>query len=164
MYADGVRLIALRALGERSLADDIAQEAVARAIAVLAEGRGETIGDLRAFIYGIARHLIADAHRARDRTVALDGVAEPPEPRLDALETTIADEERRQVRAALKELPPRDRNILRLCFFEGLDAVAIAARLRESVVTIRKRKSRALERLRRAFFNGHEPPPGPTES
>lgn len=155
VYAAGVRLVALRALGNPALADDIAQEAVARAISMVAADRADAVADMGAFVYGIARHLIADVHRARDRTIPLDAIAEPAEVAIDALEAAIATEERQLVRAALAGLSVSDRNILRLTFFDGLNADEIARRLRDSAVNIRKRKSRALQRLRRAFLGGH---------
>jgi RNA polymerase sigma-70 factor (ECF subfamily) len=154
VYAAGIRLLALRALGDASLADDIAQEAVTRAIAAIASGRGDSIADVGGFVYGIARHLIADVHRARGRTVELDAVPEPPAPAVNALDAAIAEEDRRRVRAALDELPPADRDLLRCFFLEGLRAEEVGERLGETPVNIRKRKSRALERLRRLF--GHE--------
>jgi RNA polymerase sigma factor (sigma-70 family) len=153
VYAEGVRIIALRALGDAALADDVAQEAVTRAIAAVAEGRD--VDDLGAFVYGIARHLIADAHRGRARTVPLGAVPEPPAPQTDALDAAIAAEDAGRVRAAIAQLPEGERELLYLYFVEGLHADDIARRLRESPVTIRKRKSRALERLRQVFA-GHD--------
>ena len=44
-----------------------------------------------------------------------------------------------------------DRDLLGLCYFEGLTAVEIADRLGEPPERIRKRKSRAVERLRQAL-------------
>lgn len=151
LFADGVRLIALRALGDPELADDVAQEAVTRAIASLASERDTPIADLGGFVYGIARHLIADVHRARGRTLPVDSIPEPVEPSPGALDATIAHEDRERVRLALAELETPDRDLLRLYFVDGLDADAIGKRLGETAVNIRKRKSRALERLRRLF-------------
>ena len=162
VYVEGVRLIALRRLGDASLADDVAQEAITRAIASLAAGRSEPIGDLGAFVYGIARHLITDLHRGGGRTVPLDSVAEPLEPRADALDQAIASEERHQVHEALAQLDPADRQLLTQFFVEGLDADAIATRLGSTAVNIRKRKSRLLERLRRLVRGSHENGSGST--
>lgn len=155
LYADGIRLIAMRALGDPALADEVAQESVTRAIASLATAREQPIIDVGGFVFGIARHLIADVHRARGRTQSLDSVPEPRTQSPTALEIVIADEDARKVRSALHELAPSDRNLLRLFYVDGLDADEIGQRLGETSVTIRKRKSRALERLRRAF-TGHE--------
>lgn len=162
VYAEGVRLIALRRLGDASLADDVAQEAITRAISSLVDGRSEPISDLGAFVYGIARHLIADLHRGGGRTVPLESVAEPLEPRASALDTAIAAEERQQVNDALQRLDAADRDLLTQFFIEGRDADDIARRLGSTAVNIRKRKSRLLQRLRRLVKGGHESDPSPT--
>lgn len=168
LYADGVRLIALRATGDESTAADIAQEAITRAM-IAWTGRAsregaDAIGDLRAFVYGIARHLVADVHRERGRTRAIDDVPDPVEPAADALAAAVAAEDRRRLRAALGELSWRDRVILRLCYFDALDVEEIARRLGDNPVNVRKRKSRALERLRRVFLQRHEGEGEPTDT
>lgn len=154
VIADGIRLIALRALGDPAQAEDIAQEAITRAIASLAAGRETPISDPGAFVYGIARHLIADMHRREARRVALEGVPEPIEPKPDALERAIAADERERVRHAMSGLAEPDRQILRLFFVQGLTAEEVGVRFGETAITIRKRKSRALARLRQAFLGG----------
>lgn len=161
IYAEGVRLIALRRLGDASAADDIAQEAITRAISSLATGRAEPIADLGAFVYGIARHLIADLHRGAGRTVALEEIVEPAESRPGALDLAVANEERQQVRDALNELSAADRDLLRQFYSDGREAEEIASRLGTTVVNIRKRKSRLLERLR-ALVRGHDNGVAPT--
>lgn len=154
VYAEGVRLIALRALGDPAQAADVAQEAITRAIASLADGRPDPIRDVGGFVYGIARHIIADLHRSQSRNVPIDETPEVPTAHPDALESAIAEEDRQRVRSALQELPASDRDLLHDFFVDGLTADVIAARLGETPVNIRKRKSRALERLRRVF-GGH---------
>lgn len=158
----GVRIMALRALGDLEAADEAVQETLARAIAALRDGRLRDRAKLGAFVAGIARHVIADVFRARQRTLPIEAlplnvaVAKASDP----LARIISDEERRRLEVALAQLSLRDRDILRMCFFEGLSPAEVAARLGESAERIRKRKSRALERLRRAFLDarqeGHE--------
>ena len=151
----GLRILALRRLGDPDAAEEVAQECLARTIAALRNGKGPEAGKLGAFAAGIARHVIADMHRARQRSVPLDTLSPPDEARTnpDALSTLILATERDAVRAALTHLSVQDREILRLCFFEGLTPTEIANRLGEPATRIRKRKSRALERLRAAFLS-----------
>jgi RNA polymerase sigma-70 factor (ECF subfamily) len=61
----------------------------------------------------------------------------------------LRDEERIRVRAALEQLPPRDREVLVLLYMEDLSAVEIAAILGLSEGAVRARHLRALDRLRR---------------
>lgn len=158
-YAEGAYLVALGALRDPSLAEDVAQEAVARAIAAVAARHKDAISNLGGFVYGIARHLIADSHRKSGRTTALTAATEISDNRADALSAAVSEEQQRTVHAALQRLSQADRNVLYLCFFEGLEPAEIANRTGEPPERVRKRKSRALERLRQIFLRepGHEP-------
>lgn len=63
-------------------------------------------------------------------------------------------------------LPAADRELLRLSYFEGLEPAQIAERMGEVATRVRMRKSRALDRLRRAFLEApaprYEPGAAPT--
>ncbi len=148
----GVRMIALRSLGNVEDADEVAQETLARAFHAVEEGRLETPEKLGAFVTGIARHVIADTHRRRNRTLPPGSelpVAGHPADQLVAL---IAAEQAHRIRFALSTLSPTDREVLRLSFYEGLEPAEIAERLAEPAPRVRKRKARALDRLRLAFL------------
>jgi hypothetical protein len=56
------------------------------------------------------------------------------------------------LRAAFDELSVSDQQLLRLCFHEDRSPTEIAAALSEPPERVRKRKSRALERLRQEFL------------
>lgn len=147
--ADGLEIIALRALGNTEDARDAVQETLARAIEVL---RTRGIPDsytLDAFLYGIVRHVIADQVRLR-RRVGRGGRA--PEhltaPLPSALEQLVNREEREAVARGLAQLPAADRRLLTRCFVHGERPGQIAVRLGQPAERIRKQKSRALERLR----------------
>lgn len=164
----GIRILALRRLGDPEAAEEVAQETLARALAALRNGRGpEEEGKLGAFVTGIARHVIADTLQARGRTVSLETAqtSDPEDSRPDPLTALIAAAEREAVRSALVRLSPRDQQILELCFFDGLKPQEVARRLGEPDSRIRKRKSRALERLRGALAEarGHETTAQPTK-
>ncbi len=165
----GVRLIALRALGNAELADEVAQETIVRAFHSLRTSRPEKLG---AFVAGIARHVIADIIRARPREVPLDALAPDAEPRTqrDMLAMLCDAHEHAQVHQALGLLSHDDRELLRLVFFDGLSPGEIAVRIGAPPERIRQRKLRALGRLRSAFNEAidstaprHVSPPGPTE-
>lgn len=156
----GLRAMALRALGDPDVADEVAQETLARTVEALREGRVWEGASLGTFARGIARHVIADVFRRRDRIRGLDALPEAAErpPSSDALSLLISAQERERLLQALRQLSAGDREILQLSYFEGLTPADIAERLDEPPVRIRKRKSRALDRLRRAFLDttGHE--------
>jgi RNA polymerase sigma-70 factor (ECF subfamily) len=161
--------MALRALGNADAAEEAAQEALARALAALANGRAREIQNLGAFVHGIARHVIADVQRGGKRLVGAEVLANQPDPAStqDALGRAVAAEERECVRAALRRLSSGDREILHLSFYEGLTPAEVADRLGEPALRVRKRKSRALERLRRVFLgatSGHDATAGSTNN
>lgn len=148
-----------RALGDVDEARDVVQETLARALAALRDNRIPPSVPIEAFVYGIARHVIADVRRRRMR----DGVptVDPGAlhaPDLSPLDALIQREERDLVARALSALPPADRDLLERCFVGGERVAAIAAQLGQPADRIRKRKSRALGRLReglRRSSHGH---------
>src|ERR1700674_4454018 len=81
LLRSGIRLMALRALGDADAADDVAQESLARAVDVLRCPPA----NLGAYVAGIARHVIADHFRMRQRVVPLDQLS------ADALPAAGAD-------------------------------------------------------------------------
>jgi len=154
----GLQIMALHALGDREAADEIVQETLVRALEALQSGRFRDAGDLGAFVRGIARHVIADALRGRQRSVPLHAV--PPLRGGETLENPlgrlIKQEELSRLRVALAGLSPEDQEVLHLSYFEGMAPREIGERSGEPGPRIRKRKSRALKRLREAFLGSPE--------
>jgi RNA polymerase sigma factor (sigma-70 family) len=171
---DGLRIIALRALGDPDAADEAVQETISRAVIALADGRLADPAKFAAYVAGIARNVCSHIRRDRKNTVSLDGadatgmpVADPAlETRSDPLEALISAAETERLRVAFSALSPEDQRLLRLCFHEDRTPAEVAAALAEPADRVRKRKSRALERLRRAFLGnaqGHDDESGGTE-
>jgi RNA polymerase sigma factor (sigma-70 family) len=149
----GLHLLAVRALGTADAAEEAVQETLARAVSALARGQLADPAKLAAFVAGIARHVVIDMVRARRRLVSLDALPSEAHPSHDpdALGALVTAGEQALVRAALALLAVSDRDLLRLCYVEGLAPGEIAKRTGEPPERIRKRKSRAVERLREAF-------------
>jgi RNA polymerase sigma-70 factor, ECF subfamily len=159
----GLELLALRTLGSMDAAREAVQETLTRAVVALANGKPSEPGNLPAFVAGIARHVVVDMVRAARRIVPLD--PDHPAATSDALSALVSAAERARVRDALARLPASDRELLHLCYFEGHTPGEIARRLEEPAERVRKRKSRALERLRQALrgLAGHDEGSIPTE-
>lgn len=150
--AAGLAILAARCLGRGPDADDAVQEVLARAVEALAAGRVPDDVPVGVFVYGIARHVIADVLRERARR----GGPAPDADLLPArgpspLEQVISTEERERVARALAALPRADQELLHACYVAGERLADIAARLGEPAERVRKRKSRALARLRLAL-------------
>lgn len=161
----GLELLALRAFGDHAIAEEIAQDALARAIAAAERGTLIRPGGTAAFVAGIARHVIIDRRRLIGREAPLSAADAVPATGADPLERLLAADEAAQVREALATLTPSDRELLRLSYYEGRAPAEIAALTGEPSERIRKRKSRALERLRELLesVRGHARRPAPTE-
>lgn len=148
-----VRIIALRRLGDMNAAEEVVQETLARTLQAVQEGRLEDRDRLPAYVRSIAHHVIADTYRTGSRAVSLESVPgrSLPDSKPNPLRDILSEEERQRVRDALAYLSPRDREILKLSYYEGLSPKEIASVTEEPAPRIWKRKSRALERLRSAY-------------
>lgn len=165
----GLRIIALRALGDPDAADEAVQETLSRAVIALADGRLTDRAKLAAYVAGIARHVCSHMRRDRKDTVSLDGDDStggmPPvdsalATHADPLEALITEAETERLRLAFRALSHADQQLLRLCFHDEQTPAEVAATLDEPPERVRKRKSRALDRLRRAFLGNvasHDP-------
>jgi RNA polymerase sigma factor (sigma-70 family) len=162
----GLRIMALHRLGDAEAAEEAAQESIARLIVALRQRRLDDPEKLGPFARSIAYHVVIDMLRARARHRPLGAaeeelaVASP-----DPLASLISAQEAERIRAALESLSGPDRELIRLSFVEGLTPTQLAFRLASPPARIRKRKQRALERLRSAFLSGagHATPASPTE-
>jgi RNA polymerase sigma factor (sigma-70 family) len=105
-------------------------------------------GSERQWLFGIARNAALDELRRRRRVATLAAEPGAPEPALDP----EADDPARRatVRAALAALDPRDRELVALKFFSGLDNAEIAGVLGISPSNAGTRLHRAVQRLREA--------------
>ena len=135
-------------LGDRAAAEDVTAAAFERAWRkrrTFDAGRGSP----RAWLFGIARYAALDELRRRKRVVAA-----PPDsadPDAQALEDGVDDAMRRAtVRAALRELEPRDRELVALKFYGELTNVELASVLRTSESNVGTRLHRAVAKLREA--------------
>jgi RNA polymerase sigma-70 factor (ECF subfamily) len=162
----GLTLLALRVLGTADDAEEAVQEILARALEAIRAGRVPDDVPLSAFVYGIARHVLADACRRRrkERTHVDSDLTPLAAAQSSPLESLIRQEERDQVSWALAHLPAEDRRLLTRCFLEGESTQDIAERSGVPAERLRKRKSRALKRLRALLAGrfGHAFSPAPT--
>ena len=139
---------AARLLGDRTEAEDVAQEAMLRMWRVAPVWRpGEA--QLSSWLYRVTVNLCTDRQRSarRRRAEALDDVAEPADPRADA-ETRLMQRARADaLQAALGTLPDRQRQAVVLRHIEGLSNPEIATILEvgvEAVESLTARGKRAL--------------------
>jgi RNA polymerase sigma factor (sigma-70 family) len=135
-------------LRDRFAAEDVTALAFERAYrrrGSFRPGRGSP----RAWLFGIARNAALDELRRRSRSAPTDADPADEEAILpgDAAETTAR---RATVRAALRSLAPRERELVALKFFAGLSNSELAAVLGTSETNAGTRLHRAIHKLREA--------------
>lgn len=150
-YGRLVYTIALRITGDRQTAEEVVQDVfqnVWQAAGTFQPG----VGAFSSWLLGIARHRAIDAtrskrERARSREQALD--FERPVGDESGLDRTVEqDLLRDEVRGALAELPPAQRQAIEMAYYGGLTRAEIAERLGEPLGTIKTRLRLGLVKLR----------------
>lgn len=150
----GLEIVAIRRLGNRDDALDAVQETVARLLDRVRAGLIATEAEVAPVAWGIARHVIADMLRERARPGG--EVADLASPRPGPLDELVTLDEVRRVRSALAHLSAPERALLHRCFVDGERIGHIAQALGEPAERLRKRKSRALQRLA-TLLGAHAP-------
>lgn len=115
---------AQRLLGERSEAEDVAQDAFMRIWQHADRWRPEG-GRFTTWFYRVVVNAAIDRLR-KPKASALEDVPEPEDDRPSAFRTLHRAEVSRSVAAAVSELPERQRTALTLCHYEGLGNIEAA--------------------------------------
>jgi RNA polymerase sigma-70 factor (ECF subfamily) len=110
-------------------------------------------GAVSTWLLTIGRRKALDRIRSRRRykedTVGRDKIfSDLPAPGLDPSEQTEGSELKAHVRAALKELPSEQREVLELGYFDGLSQTEIAEATGQPLGTVKTRMRLAMQKLR----------------
>ncbi|MCF6445106.1 RNA polymerase sigma factor [Nereida sp. MMG024] len=137
---------ATRLLGDASEAQDVAQDAMMRLFRQAPDWRrGEA--KVGTWLYRVVANLCTDRLRKRGGGVALDEIAEPLDPSASVPDQMQASARAAALRAALAELPERQRLAVSLRHLEGLSNPQIADIMQvgvEAVESLVARGKRAL--------------------
>jgi RNA polymerase sigma factor (sigma-70 family) len=105
----------------------------------------------RLWLFGVARHVLANHHRGlRRRDAAVDRLADALRVQAAAQAPAPATAAAMDVRAELRKLPAIDRELLTLVAWDGLTPAEAACVLELNPATARTRLMRARRRLRNA--------------
>ena len=131
--------------------DDVVQETYRR---VLHAKSKRTIKSPRGLLFSVARNAVVDLFR-RNRPSRTFFVAEMSELDVssddDTLETVSLRDEKAVLRAAIRSLPPKCREIFVLRKIEGLSHREIAGRLGISLHTVESQLTKGLHRCQKFF-------------
>ena len=145
---------------ERSFAsaDDVAQEVCLAVLTALPSYRDQGRPFL-AFVYGIAAHKVADAHRAaaRNRSDPMDIVPERFSAEAGPEQIALDGEAAERMNRLLAVLPEKQREILILRVVVGMSAEETAEAVGSTAGAVRVAQHRALARLKTEIMaTGHD--------
>lgn len=153
-YAPTARALALRVLRQPFLADETVQEAFLALWRT--PGRYDPLrGSVRTWLLRMVHSRAVDLVRREEaQRRRAQSEFRPPEP--TSPETTVVEEvglleERAAVRGALEGLPPEQRQVIELMYFEGLSQTQVSARLGLPLGTVKSRTLLGMRRLRAAL-------------
>jgi RNA polymerase sigma-70 factor (ECF subfamily) len=139
----------MRLLGDAQLAEDCVAETFSRFLQTLQAGRGPR-DHLQAYLFRTAHNWIADYYRRAPEPESLkddlpdDGSVE---------ESANLNLRQKRVRAALRELPDDQRQVIALKFIESWENDEIARAIRKPVGAVKALQHRALERLKKLLLD-----------
>jgi RNA polymerase sigma-70 factor (ECF subfamily) len=137
---------AQRLLGDRGEAEDVAQDAFFRLWQHADRWRPEG-GRFTTWFYRVVVNAAIDRLR-RPRLLPIDDVPEPEDEQPNAFRTLHQTEVTRSVKAAMAELPERQRTALTLCHYEGLGNIEAAEVMGITVGALESLLIRAKRQLR----------------
>ena len=139
--------VAFRALGELSLAEDVAQEVFIKVYKALPGYRHDK--PFKHWLHRVAANAVTDALRRRRPVVSLDGMEQPPASRESDPQDLAARHDLQQtVRDAIASLPPHYRDTIALQAFGELSYDEIAKALDVPLGTVMSRLNGAKRLLR----------------
>ena len=147
-FAVGLFRYALMILADRQGAEDAVQQAFAKLLS--APDRARRIESLEAYLRTAVRNECYSLLRRRRREPASDG-----DSLLEIADPTVGSEpDRLALEAALRTLPPEQREVVFLKVYDGRSLREIGEALGESANTIASRYRYAMEKLRRLLQPG----------
>jgi RNA polymerase sigma-70 factor (ECF subfamily) len=154
-YFGQLLLIKLRArLRSMHLVDELRQETILRVFTALRlKNSVEYPERLGAFVNSVCNNILLESYRFLRRTQPVDSCEQDlSDEQLDAESALVAEESKQQVRQVLEELPEKDRELLRMLFYEEADKSDICQHFRVDREYLRVLVYRAKNRFRKAWL------------
>jgi RNA polymerase sigma-70 factor (ECF subfamily) len=151
-YSPGLYRYAIRLLGDGSHAEECVAETFSRFLSALQRGGGPK-EHLQAYLYRIAHNWITDNYRSQPSLpLHLENVVET-NPHTNP--QSVADDVhlKAQVREALLQLTPDQRQVIILKYIEGWSNAEVAKAMRKPVGAVKSLQHRALANLNRLLVS-----------
>lgn len=142
LYHDSLFRFARFRLGGRQAAEDAVSETFTRAWSGLPRYRA-TGAPFVSWLYGIARHVVADIGTAERRVEPRAEFAD------EAVESALSTADRIVLDQAISRLPEKQRQVIELKYLVGLTNEEVGAALGKSPGAVNAQQWRALEALKR---------------
>jgi RNA polymerase sigma factor (sigma-70 family) len=155
-YAPSAKALAQRVVRQPHLAEEIVQEAFMAVWKDPAAYDGER-GSVRSWLMGMVHHRAVDlvrreeAHRRRAEASIPQALEEQADHADEVVQELGLPEERRVVRASLSALPPEQREVLEMMYFDGLSQSQIAGKTGIPLGTVKSRTLLGMRHMRRAL-------------
>jgi RNA polymerase sigma-70 factor (ECF subfamily) len=156
-YGDLVHSVVMRVVGDRYVAEDVAQDVFLR-VWRKPEQFDLDRGKFTTWLLSIARNRSIDERRSRGRRLrheAMPSPAEEEDPLLSVSDDTedpatasVVADDQRAVRAALAVLPPEQRMAIQLAYFGGMTQQEIANQLGQPLGTVKTRIRLGMQKMR----------------
>ena len=141
------------------MAEDIRQETLFRVLRALRQGSGVTQPDrFGAFVNAVCNNIVMEyLHKEGRHPQAPEHTPEPADQRVDMDSSLISEESKQLVAEVLKGLASKDREILRMIFFEEADRRDVCRRLGVEADYLRVLLHRAKSRFEQAYLRKRGP-------
>ena len=134
------------------LIEDIRQETLLRVLQTLRNKGVDHPERFGAFVSGVCNNVLMEMVRADLRHDRLDSEMDPADQRVNLDAPLVTRQRQRQVEDVLRELPEKDRELLRMVFLEELDKAEICKRFQVSEDYLRVLLYRAKSRFRTTYL------------
>jgi len=152
--------LAMRMVRHPFVAEEIVQEAFL-ALWRNPDAYREERGTFRAWLMSAVHHRAVDAIRREETQRRRAGPSEALESILEDVAQSVVEEAaaagaREQVRAALREIPPEQRQVLEMMYFKGRTQAQVAQELDLPLGTVKSRTLLGMRRLRTLLLEREE--------
>jgi RNA polymerase sigma-70 factor (ECF subfamily) len=158
-YSAAAYGLAVRLTGQQALAQEVVHDSFL-ALWRAPEAYDPSRGPFRTFFLSLVHHRAVDTIRREERMRRRNERASNLEPVVgedvaeDVVDEAYLSIRRQEVREALTTLPPDQRKVLEMAYFDGLTQAVIAERLGIPLGTVKTRTLAAMQKLRVALSQG----------